>query len=350
MAMKKSVLTIVAASAAALAFAQENEAPAEAEGQASAEAAPASSKEARLFTTLPFCRLVEGEAEVLVPTETSWTKAEEGRFYPLGARCRTRANGKMTLSFGPESTVTIEGESEFVTCVRPFAEQKRAIELCRGTVTVSLARNTPPGAFFVTAPGFTVRNLAGESRYVYEDRGDGDFVSVRCVTGTLGLSGLHFDISEMRAANELHIRTTHDRLITFLYGVSGDFIVKLDRGIVTKTVVGDEGERKDVAEKSELDWRLSPETKVRIDRLRLTPDGKMSVAVMAFDAAGELKSNFAFAEGRADVNTGELVAAPKQGLEDVAKRAAEATETSAAEVDEAKADDEDGDKKKEADE
>jgi len=349
MAMRKTVLTIVAASAAALAFAQENETK-ETSEESAAEGAPAAAKPhaTQLFTALPFCRLAENGAEVLLPLETAWSRAEEGRFYPLGARYRTRAGGKLALSFGPESSVTIEGESEFATRVQPLSEKsKRVIELCRGTVSVDLARNTPQGAFFVSAPGFTVKNLAGESRYVYENKGDGDFVSVRCVTGTLGLEGLHFDIAELRAANELHVRTTRDRLTTFLYGVSGDFIVKIDQGVVTKPVVGEEGERKEVTEKSALDWHLSPETKVRIDRLRLAVDGPMSVAVMAFDAAGELRHNFAFAEGRAEVNSGELVAAPKQELEEAAKRAAEATETSAADVEDAKADDAEGEEKKE---
>lgn len=350
MAMRKTVLTIVAASAAALAFAQENETKVDSGEQASAEGEVATTKAPtpQLFTALPLCRLAENGAEVLLPLETAWSKAEEGRFYPLGARYRTRAGGKLMLMFGPESSVTIEGESEFATRVQPLSEKsKRIIELCRGTVSVDFARNTPQGAFFVSAPGFTVKNLAGESRYVYENRGDGDFVSVRCVTGTLGLEGLHFDIAELRAANELHIRTTRDRLTTFLYGVSGDFIVKIDQGVVTKAVVGDEGERKEVTAKSVLDWHLSPETKVRIDRLRLAVDGPMSVAVMAFDAAGELRHNFAFAEGCAEVNSGELVAAPKQEVEDVAKRAAEATETSAADAEDAKAEDAEGEEKKE---
>lgn len=349
MAMKKSVLTVVAASAAAWAFAQENETPAEAEGQASAEAASAAApKAAKIFTTLPFCRLAEGAAEVLQPFEQEWTKAEEGRFYPLGSRYRTHENGKLTLAFGPESRVMIEGDSEFATRVQSVSggSAARTIELCRGTVSVDLARNTPVGSFFVSAPGFTAKNLAGESRYVYEKRGDGDFVSVRCVTGTLGLEGLHFDIAELRAANELHVRSTGDQLTTFLYGISGDVPVRIDRGLVTKPTIGDEGERKEIVEKGVLDWRLSPETKVRIDRLRLAVDGPMSVSVMTFDAAGELRNNYAFAEGHAEVNSGELVAAPKQELDEVAKRAAEATETSAADVEETKADDSEDEAKK----
>ena len=348
MAMRKYVLSFAAASAAVLAVAQENDAPAAADAQADGEEAPAAApaQAVKLFTTLPFCRVAESGAEVLLPFEKTWARAEEGRFYPLGARFRTVGKAKLVLAFGAESAVSINGDSEFATRSEAISGKSRAIELCRGTVEVNLARNTPAGAFSVAAPGFTVKNLAGESRYVYEDCGDGDLVTVRCVTGTLGLEGLHFDIAEMRAADELRIRTTRDRLTSFLYGESGDFVVKIDRGVVTKYVVGDEGERKSVTEKSELEWHLSPATKVRIDRLRLSPDGPMSVAVMTFDAAGELRNNFAFAEGRAEVNTGELVKASAEELDEVAKRAAEATETAAADVEEGKADEEKGEEKK----
>lgn len=56
----------------------------------------------------------------------------------------------------------------------------------------------------------------------------------------------------------------------------------------------------------------------------------MSVHTMAFDASGERKSERSFCEGRAEVNSGELI--PKENVsgEELAKRAAEMTETTAA--------------------
>ena len=56
----------------------------------------------------------------------------------------------------------------------------------------------------------------------------------------------------------------------------------------------------------------------------------MSVHTMAFDASGERKSECYFCEGRAEVNSGELVAKDRRSGEELAKRAAEATETTAA--------------------
>ena len=51
---------------------------------------------------------------------------------------------------------------------------------------------------------------------------------------------------------------------------------------------------------------------------------------MTFDAAGVMQNERAFSEGRAEVNSGELVVKAKTSGEELAKRAAEVTETTAA--------------------
>ena len=287
------------------------------------------------FTALPLCRSAEGNAEVCLPNG-DWQAIEEGRFYPLGCSYRTHKNSRLVVAFGAESTACIEGEASFGTRFQEVgSSDARTVILMSGTLNLDLADNLPEGKFFVTAPGFTVRNPAGESRYVYEEMGDGDKVTVRCVTGALGVGGRHFDIPVMRAANEVIIRSTHDHLSTILYGTSGDYAVKLDQGICSKEDIDDEGKVKSVDAKREMEWRLSPATRIVINRLLPAIGERMSVHTMAIDAAGTLKSECSFCEGRAEVNSGELVAKEKTDGEELAKRAAEATETTeAADVEE----------------
>ena len=333
-----ALLLAMSAASAALA---DDEAASGTEAVAPAEAKAEETKESNPgnFSTLPACRFAEGQAEVKIPTGAEWAPVEEGKFYPLGSSFRTMGSGKLTVAFGIDSMATVSGDSSFGTRAQPLGEMSRTIVLERGTVELNLPRNMKEGLFFVTAPSFTARNPAGESKFTYEDLGDGDAVVVRCVTGTLALGGRHFDIPSMRAADEVKIRSTRDHLETILYGTSGDYIVKHDQGLITKTDIGDDGSMKSVSEKGVLDWHLSPATKVRINRAVPSIGERMSVAVMTFDAAGEMKNNFAFAEGRAEVNTGELVIAPKaEG--DIAKRAAEAaeaTETTSADVEDSDA-------------
>lgn len=286
-----------------------------------------------VFTTLPFCRRVEGKAEVRQPSG-DWMEIEEGKFYPLGSSYRTGKSGKLEISFGPSASVKIAGEAEFGTRPEKIDATSRTVVLVGGTVNLVLADNLPEGKFFATASGFTVKNPAGESTIAYETTGDGDIATIRCVTGTLGVEGRHFDIGAMRAADEVVIRSSHDFLSTVLSGTSGDYIVKLDQGICTKEDINDDGQVVKSVEKGVKEWHLSPKTRVVINRSLPSIGERMSVHTMAFDAAGSLKSECSFCEGRAEVNSGELVAKDKIDGEELAKRAAEATETTEATDDE----------------
>ncbi len=261
---------------------------------------------ARAFTALPLCQRVAGKASVRTPNG-EWEDAEEGHFYPLGTSYRTGKGGSLVLAFGPGSTVSISGDAEFGTRLQPFGGDSRTVVLTRGTVALDLPENLPEGAVLVTAPGFTVRNPAGASVVDYADKGDGDEATVLCRTGSLGIGGRHFDIPAMRAADKVRIRTGQDHLFTSLHGLSGNYVVNIDQGVCTRAEVGDDGAVKPIEEKGLLAWHLSPKTQVVINRSVPAIGERMSVHVMTFDASGELRNERAFTEGRAGVNSGELV-------------------------------------------
>lgn len=304
------------------------------------EGAAKSEKKTKYFHILPYCRHLElsseangttCKAEVKTPMG-DWTPIKEGKFYPLGSIYRTQgAQTRLTIQFGNEAEVSIKGEASFATRAQALGEKSRTISLVSGTITVKLPRSFPEGLFVVTAPGFKSVNPAGEARYTYtaNEKGDGDLAVVRCVTGTLTLEGRHFTVLSMKAAQEVKIRTSQDLLFTGLYGSRGDYIVRLDQGRV-KIKDFETGEEK--IEDKVLDWKLSPQTAVRIHRAVPAIGERMSVTVMTFDAAGELKNRCAFAEKLVEVNSGELGPTSKKDREEIAKRAAEATETVAAEA------------------
>ena len=313
------------------------------EGDAAAApgAAPAKKVAARnsSFTTLPFCRQCEGTAEVQLPGG-AWSPVEEGKFYPLGAAFRTQCAGKLTVAFGADSLAAISGDASFGTLAQALGVKSRTVVLGSGELTLDLADNMPEGAFIVTAPDFEVKNPAGESRYVRETTASGERTVVRCVTGSLALSGRHFDIPQMRAANELVLTSEHDRLVTILENTSGDYLVRLDQGVRLVSQVSAEGEteQKAVSDKAEL--KLSPKMKINIHRAVPSVGERMSVFVMAFDAAGNpMGPGVSFCEGRAEVNSGALVTKVETEADALAKKAAEASETeeAAAEDEEAPA-------------
>ena len=307
--------------------AQDAEEPAAA---AAEDGLPPPPSEAKPFTALFRCVRVNGVTQVLKPGASEWTKAEEGRFYPLGSAVRTVSEAgapvSAEFSFGPEATIKLEGAAEAATRAIEIGERARTLELRSGRVLVNLPRTLKEGLFSVSAPYFTCSNLAGESRFDYQPLGDGDEVVVRCVTGTMTLEGRHYRIPRMAAANQVRIRSTGDDLFSWLRGESGDSKVVLDQGMTTEKNF-ETGEEKDVPKTYE--FVLSPRCAIKVFRRRSPVGGNMLVSMMAIDASGEIKSRCAFAEGRSNVNSGELVIAPvavASAEKEKAKAASEDTE------------------------
>lgn len=286
---------------------------------------------AKWFSTLPFCRRVEGGGEVRMPDSSNWVAIEEGRFYPFGSSYRAGEKGVVVMAFGKECNATIQNGASFSTRAQIVSVPSRTIVLTGGAVELSLPSNLDPELFFVTTPAFTIKNLAGDSHYQYRERSDGFEADIRCVTGMMEVEGRHFTIPEMHAADAFTLRSEHDHLETIMYGRSGDFIAKLDRGLVTREEIQDDGTVKNVVEPGVLDWHLSVATRVQINRAVPSIGSRLSVTMMTFDSAGEMKNHFAFTEGRSEVNSGELVINPKSS-EEVAKKAAEVTNEAAAEA------------------
>ncbi len=289
----------------------------------SAEAGGGAKPDARFFMTLPQAQMKLGTAEVKRLGSAEWTPVEDGNHYPLGSTFRTVGEAsRLTVSFGNEACVLMKGDSSFQTRAQGLAEKSRSIVLSGGIIGVRLPGNLPEGMFTVAGPGFSVVNLAGNSSYRYESTGDGDVATVRCVTGTLAIDGRHFKIVSMKAADEVRIKSSQDNMFTGIYGTRGDYICRLDQGLVKITDI-ETGESR--IEPKFLDWKISPQTAVRIHRAVPEIGKNMSVSVLTFDAAGVMKNRCAFTENRFEVNSGELAPTSKSGQAELVKKAAEAT-------------------------
>jgi len=292
----------------------------------------------RVFYTLPQCALVRsGKAFVLPPGGGEWKEAKETVHYPLGSTFRSvGADAEVLISFGIGIEVTLKGDSSFGTLAEPIGSVSRTLTLVSGTFEIAVpATGLPEGASMsVSAPGFKVFNLKGKSRYIYDNSGDSDNAVVRCITDSMEIAGRHFSISGMRAATVVRIRTSRDVLYTGIFGLRGDCNLRLDQG---RFIVKDLESGEDKVEDRHLDWKLSPRTCARIYRAIPAvgdPDltkRTMSVTAMTFNEVGEMKNRCAFSEGRPEINTGEMGPTSKKDREEIAKRAAQATETVSAE-------------------
>lgn len=294
-------------------------------------------EEKQYFTTLPLCRYVDGKAEVRKPGATDWEPMIEQTYYPLGTIFRAGNNAKVTLMLGKECSVKLENGSSVGTLFQPIfdAEGKviksRTLVLKGGTISVRVPAIMPAGMLNITCEAFTIKNVAGEVKAEYEDTGDGSKAKIRCVTGGMEIVGRHFHAKDMHAADEVQIRTSDDLLFTELYDTSGDYMVTLDQGVALDLDLETQ-EHKEVEKK--LDWKMTTKSSVRIFRMVPEIGENLSVSIMTFDAAGNMKNRCAFAEKVATVNSGELVVADEKNNEDeAAKLAAEATEDTAVDID-----------------
>jgi len=333
---------LAACAVVAPARAQDADAPAAALEAAAADGLPSVPQEVKPFTALVRCARAKGVVLVLKPGASDWAAAEEGRYYPLGTSFRTAPEQDQPASaefaFGPMSYVRLTGAAEVATKAIAIGDPARTVVLKSGRVMVNVPRTLKEGLFFVAAPYFTCSNLAGESLFDYKPLGDGDEAVVRCVTGSLALEGRHYKIPRMVAANQVRIRSTGDDLYSWLRGERGDSKVFLDQGLMTEKNF-ETGEEKDVQKTYE--FSLSPRCAVKIFRRRSPVGGNMLVSMMATDATGVIKTRCAYAEGRSNVNSGELVIAPvvaTNAEKEKAKAASEETEeVEAVEVKPAKA-------------
>lgn len=278
--------------------------------------APAAVGDKNPFYQLIRCVEAQGDVYVFRPRTGEWEKAKEGKYYPMGSKFKARRTSDVlegypaaSFAFGDDCYANIETAGSFSTRPIDIGEKTRTVVLESGVVKFSLPLVMKPGAFSVVAPHFTSTNLAGESQYTYTTLPDGEEIVVRVITGSLSLSGAHYSIERMNAANRLRIRTTGDDLETFLRGESGNFAVTLDQGIERRTDFST-GEKKD--ENVTLVYNLSPKCAIKIFRRRSEADDRMLVNTMTFDPHGRIVNRRAFAENRYNVNSGELVIKPRQ--------------------------------------
>ena len=283
----------------------------------------------KFFYPLLRCKRAVGSVQVLRPTTKDWVDAQVGRYYPLGSQVRVAGTEttapEAVFEFGEKSSIKITSNAEFATAPIQIGDRVRTLVLKKGRVALALPLQLKEGLFKVEAPNFTCENLAGESWFDYSSAADGDEAVVRCVTGSMALKGPHYKFPRLVAANQLRVATTGRNLFTSLTGESGDCKAQLDQGILAEHNF-ETGEM--VENKKTLDFSLSPQCSIKIFRAK-SKAGHLAVSMMTFNPAGEMKNRVAFTEGRANVNSGELVVSTKVADADkkAAAKADEETET-----------------------
>ena len=193
--IKTAAVLATAAVFAVCSYAQDDAADDKPEAADDADVAAVKTAD-KFFYPLIRCVDASGTVQVLKPRTADWVDAEEGRYYPLGSIVRVIGDGKTParakFEFGDKSSLVAGEGVEFATKEIKIGDLNRTLVLRRGRVYLKLPLQLKEGFFSVEAPNFKCENLAGESWFDYSAEADGDEAVLRCVTGSMALSGKHF--------------------------------------------------------------------------------------------------------------------------------------------------------------
>jgi hypothetical protein len=267
------------------AYAQDNAQP-DAAGQA-----PAAEQQVKPFDPLVRVTSVQGAVQVQNPDVGQFAPAQNNKAYPLGTIVRTGPGGNATLAFSPQDTVQLLENSEAVFAAPEKDAKARLVKLVAGKIKTSLRDNLAEGSFSVATPGTTCKNMAGRGEFTISSDANTETLQAATITGSAFIEGTYYAIPALRAANTVNIQTAADRSLTRLTSVSGDFPITLSNGGETPTTFG-----------------MSPKAVVKIWRENAPVGGRSIVSTLVVSPTGMARHRFAYAEGRPNLATGELIA------------------------------------------
>lgn len=291
----RAVVCVAVCSALSYAFAQD-EAPQPADDSAAIADAPLQ-ESSSLFHKLVIVSRIQGMCEVLNPDIGSFTPALNGKAYPLGTVVRTGADGAAVLVFSARDTVSLRANTE-VVADRNENPDARVLRLFAGRVAFDLRDNLPEGSFTIETANAVCKNVAGRGDYQALKEGDNDVLQAATITGSAHIVGPHFRIPALRAANTVNIMTAPNRSLSRLTSVSGDFTVVLEKGV-----------------EDPVEYGMSPKAVVKIWRENAPVGGRTIISTLVVSPNGLAQHRFAYAEGRDDLATGELVTPEEEEIE-----------------------------------
>ena len=247
---------------------------------------------ARLFEPLVRVVNIQGACEVNNPDTKQFTPAQNNKAYPLGTVVRTGPGGGATLVFSAQESVQLLEKTEAAFAASEKNANARLVRLVSGKIKTTFRDNLPEGSFSIETPNANCRNVAGRGEFSLTADAAVATFQVAAITGMTQIEGPQYRIPALRAANTLNIQTALDRSLSRLTSVSGDFNIVLENGSETPVTYG-----------------MSPKAVVKIWRENAPVGGRSIISTLVVSPTGMARHRFAYAEGRPNLATGELITA-----------------------------------------
>ena len=289
---------------AAAPVAEESVAPA---GEEVAAAAKEEDKNIRKYPL--FVRFVRARGTLTVtnPDRGAPEKAVPGKMYPMGTVFATAPGATATFDLGGD-TFVLDSDSSAAVEAGSNPDSSRKILFTRGTLHTAFRDDSPAGALTVETFDVALTDLRGKGEYTIKVVGEETRLRVRTVTGCARIVGSQFEIPEFKVACKAVITTAANRSFSRIENRAGEYSIRLSNGTPEATLC-----------------RLTPRAVVKIFRDYAKIGQRLIVSTLVLRPDGMAQHRFAFADGRPEVATGELVT-HEEGEENAAADAAAAPE------------------------
>ena len=257
------------------------QAPAAAEQQAQPD---------KLFSPLVRVMNIQGICEVNNPDVGNFVPAQNDKAYPLGTVFRTGAGSSAIIVFSAQESVQLLASTEAIASCPEKKPEARIVRLLSGKIKTTLRDTLSEGCFGVETPNASCKNLAGRGEYTLTTEANTETFQAGTITGAARIVGPQYEIPALRAANTANIQTASDHSFSRLTSISGDFAIILQKGA-----------------EEPVNYVMSPKAVVKIWRENAPVGGRAIISTLVVSPTGLARHRFAYAEGRPNLATGELI-------------------------------------------
>ena len=266
----------------------EQEQPA-ADAQPAAEAENGEKAPDAGFFPMVKCFRPRGSVRVMNPDRGKFEPAVSDKMYPLGTQFETAAGSSVTVFLSEQDHVILQAET-LVAVKQGAKPEMRVVAFSGGQIFTFFRDNTPEGMVEVQAPNAVLKNIAGKGDYTLKTAAGDESFRIVTITGNASVDGQQYSVPALRAANTLLVATEADRSMSRLTSESGEFAVVLEKGA-----------------EEPVSFKMSPRAVVKIWRQHAKIGGRLIVSTLAVNPNGVSVHRFAWAEGRPQVATGEMI-------------------------------------------
>jgi hypothetical protein len=242
------------------------------------------------FSNLVRAVNIQGTCEVNNPDLGQFTTVKHNKAYPMGSIYRTGPGSSCILLFSAEDSAVVEENSEIMVTAGENNDQNLTLKLIAGEVKTTLRDNLPAGSFSINTPNCEILNMSGRGSYSRTMESENEVLKASTITGTARVEGPHYTIPALQAANKVNITTAPNRSFSHLTSISGDFAIELSNGNDEPVI-----------------FSMSPKAVVKIWRENAPVGGRTIISTLVVSPTGMARHRFAYAEGRQNLKTGELV-------------------------------------------